>query len=112
MACGFEPHHRQSETCVTAQVFLYVSGNIPVSENIRMICFRDRKVYLIGRHIGAAGISRNPFSDNMFQRPEGRRRAAYGAYTGGQTDSLIWRVQTYEFMDQKLEQQKQQSYGQ
>ena len=43
MACGFEPHHRQSETCVTAQVFLYGSGNIPVSENIRMICFRDRK---------------------------------------------------------------------
>ncbi len=87
MACGFEPHHRQSETCVTAQVFLYVS-------------------------IGAAGISRNLFSDNMFQRPEGRRRAAYGAYTGGQTDSLTWRVQTYEFMDQKLEQQKQPSYGQ
>ena len=32
MACGFEPHHRHPETCVTAQVFLYVP------EDIRMIC--------------------------------------------------------------------------
>ncbi len=56
MACGFEPHHRQSETCVTAQVFLYVS------DDIQMIYCRDWKAYLSRRYLAES------VSDAIVQR--------------------------------------------